>query len=81
MTELEKYEAVNKCESLLDLSNVILSLADKHGNVLGRNRVFDASKMALNCIDYSLGRHNTLTREYGIRQQAMYILYYSNENS
>ena len=81
MTELEKYEAVNKCETLLELSSAILLLADRNGDVLGRDRVFDSSKMALNCMEYSLARHGTLTRRYGIRQQAMYILYYSNENS
>lgn len=80
MTELEKYQEVNKCETLKELSNVIRGFADINGEVMGRTRPFSAEKMAINCEHYSLGTHNWLTREFGIRQQAMYILSYENKN-
>lgn len=76
MTELEKYEAVNKCTSLEELSNVILSFADESGIIQGRTRGFNAGKMAEHCKLFSTLPKNVLTREYGIRQQAMYIEYY-----
>ena len=77
MTDLEKYEAVNKCETLEELAQVIESFADELGNIQGRAREFEARKMANNCRRYSLSIHNSLTREFGIRQQAMYILFYN----
>lgn len=75
MTELEKYEAVNKTESLKELASVILSFA-VDGMIQGRTRQFDAVKMAKHCESYDLVKHNTLTREFGIRQQAMMHLFY-----
>lgn len=72
------YDQVNKCESLSALANAIRSLADKDGNIEGRTKTFSAERMAGFCEIYddpSVPR-NTLTREYGIRQQAMYIIYY-----
>ncbi len=74
---LEIYEQVNKCEDLHTLAEIILSLADTDGQIQGRHRKFNASKMASYCIDYPRLPKNILTREFGIRQQAMYILYYS----
>ena len=78
MTDLEKYEAVNKCESLEELANVIISFADITGEIQGRKRKFDAEKMAQACRVYPDYGYNTLTREFGIRQQAMYIDHYYN---
>jgi alpha-galactosidase len=49
---------------------------DENGNIQGTRRVFPAESMAINCEEYSLERHNALTREYGIRQQAMLHLFY-----
>jgi len=80
MNRLEIYEKVNQTESLEELSKVILELADENGEIQGRTRKFNATKMAETCIGYkewmNLGFPNVLTREFGIRQQAMYIIYY-----
>lgn len=77
MTDLEKFQAVNRCESLEELAQCILSFADENGVIEGRTRPFDAKLMANQCRKYSLLFHNSLTREWGIRQQAMYILFYN----
>jgi len=77
MTDLEKYEAVNKTETLLELSKVIESFADDEGKIQGRTRKFNASEMAYLCRNFGNYPPNVLTREFGIRQQAMYLDYYS----
>lgn len=75
MTELEKYEAVNKSSTLKELADVLRSFAID-GMIQGRTRKFDAEKMAEHCESYHLAKHNVLTREFGIRQQAMMLLFY-----
>ena len=77
MTDLEKFQKVNSCETLEELALVIESFADERGVIKGRNRSFSAGSMANYCRRYSFPSHNTLTREFGIRQQAMYLLFYN----
>ena len=72
----QKYDAVNSSESLLGLSNLIKEFADKDGMIQGRTRKFEAEKMAHACMAMGTIRPNFLTREFGIRQQAMYLNYY-----
>lgn len=79
MTELEKYEAVNKSETLKELAEVIESFADEKGFIQGRDRNFNAGVMASICRRYNLSEHNMLTREFGIRQQAMCLLFYTHK--
>lgn len=78
MTELEKFHAVNKCETPEDIYDVILSFADANGYIQGRTRSFDANQMVKGASFYfsDLAAPNVLTREFGIRQQAMYIKFY-----
>lgn len=76
MTDLEKYDRVNKAETLDELATIIESFADENGNIQGRERKFNASAMSEKCRNYSPYEHNRLTREFGIRQQAMMILFY-----
>jgi hypothetical protein len=79
MTELEKYEFVNKCETAEELSEAILKIGGEEDIIKGRTRDFSAKKMAKNVqifIDTFPENHRILTREYGIRQQAMYIHFY-----
>jgi hypothetical protein len=76
MTDLEKYQAVNKCENLKELADVIRSFADDDGFIQGRTRKFSAEHMAKHCESYQWEKHNALTREFGIRQQAMMLLFY-----
>jgi RAB protein geranylgeranyltransferase component A len=78
MTELEKYQAVNKCESFEELANVIESFADEDGMIQGRADKHDAERMARYCRNFSMFQPYVLTREYGIRQQALYISYYQS---
>jgi len=78
MTDLEKYEKVNQTKSLTALAEVIRSFA-VDGMIQGRVRKFNAEKMANFCEQYSLLYGNTLTREFGIRQQAMMLLFYGGE--
>ena len=77
MTELEKYELVNSCESIKELQNAILKIGES-GMIEGRKRIFDAENMA-NCVPTIVkenGYPNYLTRKWGIRQQALYLREY-----
>jgi len=78
MKRLQIYDRVNQCETLEELSQVILELADENGEIRGRERSFDAAKMAERCLNFRNYIPNVLTRQFGIRQQAMYIIYYDN---
>lgn len=78
---LSKYDAVNKCETAEQLKQVIISFADENGNIKGRRRLFKAERMA-SFVDYVISGTlvpEALTREFGIRQQALYIKYYEDE--
>jgi len=77
MDRLEIYDKVNQCETLEELALIIESLADSDGMIQGRTRKFKAFKMAFACRNYGAMQKNSLTREFGIRQQAMYLLHYS----
>ncbi len=79
MTDLEKFQAVNKTKSLKELANVIRSFADEYGMIKGRTQNFKASIMADSCERYSLAERNMLTREWEIRQQAMYLIFYNKK--
>jgi hypothetical protein len=70
-----RYEAVNKCETLEELALVIKSFSDEFGMIQGRSRQFDALRMSQHCKQFNYYNVNTLTRQWGIRQQALYILY------
>jgi hypothetical protein len=80
MTDLEKYELINKCETAEELSDAIIKISDQTGFIQGRTRMFNADQMANYCdlVINGNGSPNLLTREFGIRQQALYIKYYSN---
>lgn len=75
MTELEKWQLVNQCETPLELENTIAKFADSEGMIQGRNRKFKAAKMIIGLQFFmdSEAPANVLTREYGIRQQAIYL--------
>lgn len=79
MTDLEKFQLVNSCETANELSEAILKFADENNMIQGRRRGFYAPIMADNVQDVINGDliANVLTREFGIRQQALYISYYN----
>lgn len=79
MTDLEKYETVNACETVEALEAAIISFTDlETGRIQGRVKTFDGVKMASTVreIVEGDGWPNNLTREFGIRQQALYLRYY-----
>lgn len=77
MTEIEKYQAIQLAETKEELKTAILNIADEEGQIFGREKIFKAESMAerveLCFKGYPL---KFLTRNYGIRQQALYIMYY-----
>lgn len=78
MTELEKFQIVNSCETPKELADTIIKLADPEtGRIQGRRKDFDSTRMSI-CVGpviYEGAPANLLTREFGIRQQALYIRY------
>lgn len=76
MTELQKWQAVNQCESGKALHDLIIQFADNEGMIHGREKQFSATQMAHHVHDVIQNGYpdNLLTREYGIRQQAVYLL-------
>jgi hypothetical protein len=75
MTELQKWQAVNQCETQSELADLISKFADKEGMIQGRERKFDASNMIIGLSYFMIDEMpaNVLTREFGIRQQAIYL--------
>lgn len=76
MTREQKYDLVNQTETLKGLAWAIRSLANEDGLIWGRTRKFNAEKMAECAENFLSVSPNTLTREFGIRQQALYIKHY-----
>lgn len=74
MNRLQKFEAVNQCDNLKGLANVIRSF-DEDGFIRGRTRNFSTENMAKFCESFTMENATMLTREFGIRQQAMFIHY------
>lgn len=77
---LERYQRVNKCETLEEIQQCILDFADKDGKIQGRSKTFNANSMSINAEGFYNGylSPNVITREWGLRQQLMYIKYYNN---
>jgi len=75
MTELETWQEVNQCETMQHLAFIINKLADPEGMIQGRERKFDAAKMIIGLNHFMADEMpaNVLTREFGIRQQAIYL--------
>lgn len=79
MTELEKYELVNKAESMQQLEEAITKIGDS-GLIMGRNKPFKTEQQVAAvqaiCNGYPA---NLLTRQYGIRQQMLYLMHYGGK--
>lgn len=73
MTELEMYELVNNADSLRELASVIRKIS-VDGVIKGRNYFLDAERMAVDCTYFGSSPRSSLTRKYGIRQQAIMLL-------
>jgi hypothetical protein len=77
--ELSRFKRINGCETAAELAAAILEFADPEtGMIKGRTRDFSATNMASYVMPVvaSVLPANALTREYGIRQQALYIIHY-----
>lgn len=71
---VDAYELVHSCETAEELKNAILKIA-VGGEIRGKSRHFSAQKMA-NYVEGVISGTlppSLLTRNYGIRQQAIYI--------
>lgn len=79
LTELEKYELINKCENVTELEDAIITIGGTNNTIVGREKQFKADYMAsfVRCIVNDTCDPRYLTRAYGIRQQALYLKHYS----
>lgn len=78
MSDLLKFQRVNACETPEELAQTIKEFADPEtGMIMGRRRPFDAQRMAgyVTFVVNEDAPANLLTREFGIRQQALYLKY------
>jgi len=78
MTDLEKFQVVNSCETAKELVDAIKKISNQEtGKIQGRNREFDSQRMAgyVTFVVNEGAPANLLTREFGIRQQALYLKY------
>lgn len=78
MTELEKYELVNSAESTEELLQAVQNIYIETDRV-GRTGNLDKERMLIHILEFIIGMNipaNSITRQYGIRQQAMYLKYY-----
>ena len=79
--DLIRYESVIRTESLDELASVIFSFRNARSLIKGVSSFHDAKIMADSCRKIeqmerpSRDAFNTLTRNYGIRQQAYYLFY------
>ena len=83
MTELEKFQLVNSCETAEELTAAIRKISNPEtGKIQGRNREFDSQRMAgyVTFVVNEGAPANLLTREFGIRQQALYLRYCNVNN-
>jgi hypothetical protein len=80
MTELETWQLVNQAETQEQLAVIINKLADVEGMIQGRVKKHNASQMiiGLNLFMKDQIASNILTREFGIRQQAIYLKHFIN---
>ena len=76
---LKVYDKVNSCTTLKKLAKIIRELADENGQIQGRTRRFNANQMADYCLKFRDHIPNVLTREFGIRQQAMHIIHFGEQ--
>lgn len=80
MEDLNKFRIINDSETAEELAAGILLIAE-NGVIMGRTKAFKAEKMSSYVEKVVKGElpPNVLTREFGIRQQALYIAYYENK--
>ena len=80
--KLEFYEMVNSCETIEELVSAIEEISYQYdGLIPGRSRFFKSIDQIRNAkLFYSnpdMYNANTVTRSFGLRQQLIYITYYT----
>ena len=76
--ELLKYEMVNAAETFEQLALAIEHIG-RGGTIQGRTEPFLTHLVATCCRNFEHTAPNTLTRRYGIRQQALYLKHYGKK--
>ena len=80
--ELYKYQLVNRCQTIEALENAIMAIGSENsGMIRGRTRIFSAKIMSsyVRGVVFLALPANLLTRNYGIRQQALYLSFFYNK--
>lgn len=80
--KLAAFEVVGACETFDELILALRQIAlMSDGIILGRNKNYTIEKILLNLevIRKTKANYNIVTREYGIRQQCMYLHHYGEE--
>lgn len=80
MDELEKYKLINKAETIEELKEAMEAISEK-GMIKGRRKSYMANEM-IAMVDFIYNDNyplNFLTRNYGIRQQMLYLLHYNKK--
>ena len=78
LTDLEKFQLVNSCETVVELEKAIHECSNSMLQIEGKTKMFDAEKMISQVSKVVNGElyASCLTRNWGIRQQALYLAYY-----
>ena len=78
MNELSKWQLINSCDSVKELENAF-DLIFTDSVVAGKKQNHNKELMRMNIKHVVSGDApaSALTREYGLRQQAIYLQYYN----
>lgn len=79
LTREQKYDLVNQAETVDQLISALYKISH-NGRIQGRVKEFDVARMAAGIRNFLTSDFpispNVATREFGIRQQMLYIKYY-----
>lgn len=72
--EINRFRAVNNTKTLEELADVIESFCNDNGEIKGKSNTLNGLKMAEYCRTFTNQSDDRyLTRNWGIRQQAVYL--------
>lgn len=76
----EKFYKVSRAGSLDELADIVKTF-EVNGKLVTEKHEFDMNRHVKKIRNYTMSfrEHNKITREYGIRAQAMMIVFYENE--
>ena len=78
-SKVDCYEAINKAETAEELKAAIIFAASGSEIIFGRTKTFKTQQQvdSVDGVIFGTLTANNLTREFGIRQQALYIKHYT----